>query len=277
MHHSESTFTGAGGMELYCQSWLPDSATRAAILIVHGLGEHSGRYVNVINALVPLGYAIYGFDFRGHGRSPGQRGHINSWSEYLDDISAYLKLVHANHPGAPVFLYGHSLGGSITLSYIAERPQGLHGAIASAPAIEQINVASPVTVMMARILSGVYPSMSFKISIITSDLTRDPAVIQATDADPLIHRVASARFGAEALKHNALLEAHPERVTVPVLFLHGEDDHIVSINGTRRVYESAGSKDKTFITYPGSFHEVHNDLDYQKVLEDVSAWLEQHL
>jgi alpha-beta hydrolase superfamily lysophospholipase len=277
MKPTESTFTGAGGMALYCQSWLPDTDPRAAILIIHGLGEHSGRYTNVVNALVPKGYAVYGFDHRGHGHSPGKRGHINHWSEYLDDISVYLKQIQSANPGKPIFLFGHSLGAFITTTFAIERPQGLRGIVLSGIPIEPIGAASSFTIFLARIMSGIWPSFSLKTAIKVSDLSRDPEVMKANENDPLTHGYTSARFGTEALTKIAEVKAHPENFKLPVLFIHGGDDPTNTVEGARRYFVSVGTADKKMIVYPGNRHEPHNDLDHVKVLADVSAWLEQHL
>src|SRR5579863_7569397 len=133
MDHSTGTFRGAGEMELAYQRWLPEGTPRAALIIVHGFGEHGGRYMNIVGRLVPTGYAVYALDNRGHGRSPGQRGHINDWSEFRDDLGAFVALVSTEQAGHPLFLLGHSMGGLIVLEYAERHPEGLRGVIASAP------------------------------------------------------------------------------------------------------------------------------------------------
>ena len=127
MKHSEGKFKGAGSLELYYQCWQPDGQPRAVVVIVHGIGEHSGRYMNVVNQLVPHGYAVYSFDNRGHGRSPGQRGYLNAWAEFREDVRAFLKKVREQEPGRSVFLMGHSLGSLIVGDYVLRDPSGLKG------------------------------------------------------------------------------------------------------------------------------------------------------
>jgi alpha-beta hydrolase superfamily lysophospholipase len=130
MQHTESTFQGAGGSLLYCQAWRPNGPATAVIVGVHGLGDHSGGLRNIIGHVLPRGYAWYGLDLRGHGRSPGPRGHVGSWSDFLDDLHAFLLWVRGRAAGVPVFLLGHSLGGLICLDYAMQHPEGLDGVIA---------------------------------------------------------------------------------------------------------------------------------------------------
>ena len=156
MRHTEGKFAGADSTDLYYQCWKPIDGPRAVLAIVHGFGEHSGRYPNVVGHLVPRGYAVYGFDHRGHGRSPGKRGHINTWSEYRDDVRAFLQLIKQHELTRQVFLLGHSLGGLIVLEYVLRYPDGLKGVIASGPLLARARV-SPVLAVLAKVLSRVAP------------------------------------------------------------------------------------------------------------------------
>ncbi len=276
MIHSEGTFPSADGLELYYQSWLPDGQPRAVVAIVHGHGEHSGRYKNVVDCLVPAGYALYGFDLRGHGRSPGQRSYVNSWTEYRDDVRTYLQLVAHQAPNRPLFLYGHSLGGLIVLEYVLRNPEGLSGVIASAPAIGELGLA-PFLFFLSRILSVVYPRFSIQTGLDTTALSRDPAVVQAYRDDPLVHGVGTARLGTEVVAAKEYVVAHAADLSVPLLLIYGSADRITLPEGCRKFYEGVTIPDKTRIEYPGGYHESHNDIDYKQVMTDVEGWLAAHV
>ena len=160
MKHSEGNFKGANDLNLFYQSWLPDSGTKAIIAIVHGFGEHSGRYMNLVNHVLPQGFIVYGFDHRGHGRSEGNRGHIMDWSEFREDIKLFLQLIRSQENELPLFLMGHSMGGLIVLNYILHHPEeNINSVIVSAPLLVQPAI-SPIIILISKILSRVWPRFS---------------------------------------------------------------------------------------------------------------------
>ncbi len=194
MKHSEGAFRGAGSLELYYQCWQPEGKPRAILVIVHGVGEHSGRYMNLANHLTTCSYAVYGFDQRGFGRSPGQQGHINSWVEYREDLKAFLQKIREQQPDCIIFLFGHSLGALVALDYILHYPEGLRGAIVSGAPIEPAGVAKPYLVALAHFLSRVCPRFSLPLGLDVSALSRDAAVVKAYTTDPLVRgRLGGAR------------------------------------------------------------------------------------
>lgn len=276
MKHNEGKFTGAGGLELYYQRWQPDGQPRAALAIVHGIGEHSGRYMNVVNQIVPHGYSVYGFDLRGHGRSAGQRGYIGGWQDYREDVRAFVRMVGEQAAGRAIFIMGHSLGGLITLEYVLQYPDGLKGVIASAPALGQTGVP-PLLIAISRILSRVWPTFSLKTQLDASGISRDPAVVRAYVEDPLVHSLGTARLGAEAPTAMAWTQAHAADLRLPLLIVHGSADRVVPPEASRIFFENASSTDKTRLVYEGGYHESHNDLHHVQALTDLEQWLERHL
>ncbi len=275
MNHTESKLTGFGGLELFYQTWLPETAPKAHIALVHGIGEHSGRYPTVAAHFPARGYALHGFDLRGHGRSPGQRGHITAWSEFREDVRAYIKVISAQAEGKPVFIYGHSLGGLIVLEYVLHYPDLLKGVIASAPAVGQSGV-SPVLVFLSRIMSRLIPTFSLATGLDASAVSRDPAVVNGY-TDPLVHSYASARFGTEFFAAVEWTNAHVPDLNLPLLIIHGEADRIMPADSSRVFIERVSSPDKTRIVYNGGYHEPHNDIQHTQVMQDIEAWLEKHL
>jgi alpha-beta hydrolase superfamily lysophospholipase len=274
---SEGAFTGAGGVELYYQCWKPDDRAKAAVGIVHGVREHSGRYAGMADHLTPHGYAVYCFDNRGHGRSPGQRGHINAWQEYRDDTDAFMALVRAEAPDLPLVLLGHSMGALVALDYLLYHPEGLRGAIISGAPLEPIDATKPVQLAIARVLSRIRPTLSMTSKFGGEAVSRDPAVAEAYDTDPLVHNQSSVRWGMEFLATIDRVKSRATEVKLPILMLHGGDDRIVSPNGSRRLFEQIGSTDKELKVYPDRFHEAHNDIGREEVLADIVLWLDAHL
>jgi alpha-beta hydrolase superfamily lysophospholipase len=276
-----SSFAGVGGLELFARRWAPDDTPRAAVCVVHGFGEHSGRYAGVVGPLTAAGYAVHGFDLRGHGRSEGRRGHIAAWSEYRDDVGLYLDHVQTQEaPGTRLFLYGHSLGGAIVLESGLRRGAGLPGVIASSPALRPAGVRSPVLESLASAVSRVWPTASLGMPLEDEALSRDPALVAATRADTLSHRRISARSTVESIHALAWTEAHAGMWRLPLLLFHGTADRIADPAGTIAFAETAragGATDVELHLYEGSYHETHNDLDAPSVAADVVTWLDRHI
>jgi alpha-beta hydrolase superfamily lysophospholipase len=275
MQHQEGTFKGSGGLDLYYQSWRPDGPARAVMVIVHGHGEHSGRYAHVVNHLVPQGFAIYALDHRGHGRSPGQRGYTNSMAEFRGDVRALVQLAAAAHSECPLFVFGHSLGGLIGLDYILHHPEGLRGAVISAPAVGQVGVA-PILLALSRILSRVWPTFSMSAGLDVNAISRDTQAVLAYQNDPLIHGLGTARLATEVMDTAVWCQANAHTLQLPLLMIHGTADTITAPADSRRFFDNVSSPDKTYIAYDGGYHESHNDIHHAQMLADLSAWLMAH-
>lgn len=277
MEHHEGTFPGAGGLGLYYQRWRPNgAASRASLAIVHGFGEHSGRYMNVVNHLVSRGYTVYGFDHRGHGRSPGQRGYIRRWAEFREDVDRYLRMVREQEPDRPVFLLGHSMGGLVALEYVLRHPEGLAGVIASSPLLAPPGI-NPFLLRLSRITSCAWPRFSMDARFDPNVLSRDPAVVEAAIEDALCHRRGTARLGTEMAAAISWTIAHAEEVRLPILIFHGTADRLTDPQARRLFFERITFPDKTLCEYEGSYHETLNDVDHQRVLADLEGWLERRL
>jgi alpha-beta hydrolase superfamily lysophospholipase len=281
MQHNEGTFKGFDGLELYYQSWQPEGVARAVLAIVHGLGEHGGRYMNIVNYLVPKGYAIYALDHRGHGRSPGLRAFVNSWSEYIEDVGKFCQLIAEQQPAIPFFLMGHSMGGNITLNYIlhnptSHHPDGVKAVIASAPAVGKLDVP-PVLAFISRLLSGILPKLSVATGLDATAVSRDTAVVQAYQNDPLVHGKGTPRFATEFAASADWSMAHAAEFTPPLLLIHGEADRLVNVQASRDFFARVPHNDKKLIIYEGGYHESHNDLEHERVVGDIENWLEAHM
>jgi len=271
--HDVGRFAGIGGLELFWQCWRPEGAPHAVIVLVHGVGEHSGRYMNLATPLAAAGYAVYSYDQRGHGRSPGPRGHVDRWDDYRDDLRAFLSLVAAREPGRPLVLYGHSMGSLVALDYVIAHPGGLAGAIVSGVALQPAGVGKPYQRVLARVLSRVVPRLSVDLKIAPDDLTRDPAALAAGRADPHLTSRATVRWGAESLAAVERITADMATIGVPLLVLHGGADPLNRPAGALALVDTARSADTTLHVYPGVRHEPHNDLGHEQVAADITEWL----
>ncbi|MCB0040210.1 MAG: lysophospholipase [Caldilinea sp.] len=274
MEEQEFTIAGAGGAQLFGQCWRPEQP-HALVVLVHGFGEHSGRYSNLVPPLTAAGYAVYALDHRGHGRSPGQRGHIDSFDDYLADVRALIESAKAAQPGLPVVLFGHSMGGLIVLVYAIRSPAGLTGVVASAPMLSKPNV-SPILLTVAQLLSRVAPSFALDTGLDPTTISRDPAEVARYASDPQVHAKSSARAGSELMKAVDWAQAHAGELAVPLLLYHGDDDKLVSIEGSRRFFASVQESDRQFVELPGRYHESHNDSGRDELFAMLVEWLNRH-
>lgn len=276
MNHREGILKTTSGPDLYYQSWHPDNRTQAALVLVHGFGEHSGRYPHLVRLLTGYGIAVYIFDQRGHGRSAGQRGHVNNWREYREDVSAFIQWVKEQEVEKPIFLHGHSMGAVTALDFPLHYAGSLSGLVIEGGPFEPVGVGSPFLIALARFLSRLWPACPLPLSIDPKALSRDPVVGEAYQADTLVHGRASARWGTEALKTVEQVKTRAAEIQLPVLLLHGEADRLNTASGARRYFDALTAPDKTLRIYPGSYHELHNDLNHDQVLEDLACWILQH-
>ncbi len=276
MKHEEGTFTGAGNESLFYQSWRPETEARAALIIVHGLGEHSGRYQNIVNHFVPKGMAIYGFDHRGHGRSPGARGFFESFEAVRGDMTAFLEMVRGVEGKRPLFLMGHSMGGLITLNYVLHNPDGYNGVIISAAPVGKLDIP-PMLAMLSRLLSGIWPKLGVDNGLDLDGISRETAVIEAYKADPLVHGKGTPRLGVEMMDNALWTMAYAAEWQPPLLMLHGDADRLVPDSGTREFFAQVTQADKKLIIYEGGYHESHNDIHHAQVVADLEEWIEAHM
>ena len=277
MKHHEGNFQGVRNLNIYYQAWLPEADVKAVLLVVHGLGEHSGRYLNVVNHFVPLGYAVYGLDHIGHGKSEGDREMVNCCDDFTDTLSIFYEIVAEAQGEKSIFILGHSMGGLITSYYLLDHQDKFAGAIISAPSVKVGEGISSATITMAKVLSRVAPKMGM-IALDANTISRDPAVVAAYVNDPLVfHDKTPARLAAELLTAMLRVNAEASRITLPFIAVHGSQDSLADPGGSQMLYDQASSADKTLKIYDGLFHEVFNEPERDQVLKDVEHWLEAQL
>ena len=276
MKDSEGTFQGFEGLELYTRSWLPAKKPRAALGLVHGFSDHSGRFARVVEALVPRGYGLYAFDQRGNGRSPGRRGYVREWKEYREDLRLFIASIRRQTGELPLFLLGSSVGGLMVLEYALHDPRGLAGLIASGPTLAPVGV-SPILLWLGWVLSRTWPRFSMNARLDADGISRDPAVVAAYKSDSLVHGLGTPRLSTELSAAMEWTLAHAAELTLPLFLLFGQADRIAPPHKNRLFFDNVSSTDKEIHEYAGGYHEPHNDIHHAQVLEDMEQWLRRHI
>lgn len=243
--------------------------------LLHGLGEHSGRYTHWAEMLNQAGYSVLAYDLRGHGKSGGQRGHVNSYDEYCKDTDILLKEAKDRFPGIPYFLYGHSLGGLIATYYVLRNKPKLSGVIVTALSNRTSIQEQKVKLVLSKVLGSIVPKMTIDTGLVPATLSRDPEVVTRYVNDPLVHHKATVGWGKSSLEEIAWADQHVGEWMLPVLFMHGEKDQLAYPEGSKE-FASKIKGDCTLKIWPGLFHEVHNEPEKEQVFAYVLNWLDEH-
>ena len=274
MRHTEGSFTASDGLAIFHRAWLPAGDPKAVVLLFHGLGEHSGRYTHVAEALVGRGYAVHALDHRGHGRSEGKRVFVKEYDEFQRDLVRFRGLVEEQHPGVPLVVFGHSMGGNLALGHVLDHQEGVRALALSGAALAVTDDVSPALRKIAGVLAKVAPGLRPQ-GLDATAVSRDPAVVQAYLADPLVYSgkistgLAAALFGA--------IDRFPARfaeLRLPVLVMHGTADRLVPVAGSRALEAGAVNATVTSHYYEGLYHEVLNEPEHERVIDDLLAWLD---
>jgi acylglycerol lipase len=272
---TEGSFEGVGGIRIFTREWQPEGRPHGVVVISHGLNAHSGLYEWAAQQLTSNGLAVYALDHRGRGRSEGERFFVKKFGEWTTDLARFIDIVKAREPGLPVFLLGHSAGGVIACVYSLEHQAEIAGLIC-----EDFAYQVPAPAIALALLKGtsyVAPHAHvFKLK--NEDFSRDPAVVAALNADPLIANESQpSETIAELIRADQLLKKSLGQITLPILILHGTADKVTSPRGSQEFYEKAGSSDKTLKLYDGHFHDLLADVGKQQVMADIQAWIDAHL
>lgn len=269
--------SAAAGAALHVTHWLPEGPPRAIVLLAHGYAEHAGRYEHVAKRLTDAGYAVYAVDHWGHGRSDGEGGYVPRFAAFLDGMAELLTLVEINHGDTPRLLLGHSMGGLIATLFLVERQQAFVAAALSGPAILPAEPPSRFTIWISRFLSRFFPRLGV-LSLDANGVSRDPAVVEAYRADPLVYEgKIGARLGKEFMDAMAVAQADAPKIRLPILIQHGGADRLTAPAGSRYLFANVASKDKRLEIYPGLFHEIYNEPEQGAVLDDLVGWFDAHV
>lgn len=264
---------GAVAETLFCRGWLPERP-RAAVLIVHGFAEHSGRYEHAGLWLAERGFAAHAYDHVGHGRSSGVRCHVRRFDDFLDDLDRVVERVRADAPDLPLVLLGHSMGGLIVATHACERAPDAVGVVLSGPPLG-LGGAPHARMWLARALRLVAPRVSLDPGLDLDGLCSDPEVLEAYLADPLVERHMTASLAAELMRTVGRTGARGAEVALPLLVLHGEDDTICAARFSEDF--AAAAPRGRFVRYPGMRHEILNEPGRAEVLGEIASWIEERL
>lgn len=274
--HREGRFIGDDKTSLFEQSWLPLSGpSKAIVILVHGLKDHSDRYAEVGRKLSQNGFGVYSYDLRGHAESEGQRVWTDSFDQYITDLEIFYDRVKQVEPNKPIFLFGHSMGGAIVTTFALKKSRPINGLVLSAPALKPGDDINGFLIFMTKILGTITPSLAV-FELDDNKFSRDPKVVEAGKQDPLIyHGNGPARTAKELLKAIANIEEKMAEVTVPFIALHGDKDVITNPEGSRELFKTAKSTDKSIKIYAGLFHDLLHEPEKDRVYGDMVVWLNE--
>lgn len=275
MTATQSRIPTTGDLSINVHAWTPASAPRGVVAIVPGFNSHGGYYEWTANQLVASGFAVYGVDLRGRGKSDGERFYVSSSADYVSDVHAMMGLVREQQPNLPIYLLGHSAGGVVSCLYVLEHGASLAGFICESFAFK---VPAPDFALAAlRGLAHLAPH-AHVLRLKNEDFSRDPAIVAAMNADPLIeHETQPTQTVAELARADERLEKSFGSITLPVFILHGTLDKATKPSGSEQFYANAGSADKTLKLYEGHYHDLLNDIGREQVMGDITAWIDARL
>lgn len=278
-----ATFRTNDGLKLHYEQWTPPSP-KAGIILVHGVGDHCGRYRAFVEHFTAQGYKVCLYDQRGHGRSPGRRVYAKRFEMLLQDLQTYAAFCQqepwgARHPmvngGIPWYLVGHSLGGQIVLNFLARTPGLFRAACTSSPNIEIAMTMPAWQEKVGRLLLAVWPTWKLKDIAKPDLLSHDPAVIADYKKDPLAYPYVTIGIGNEIIKNLETLFQLPPKIETPLLMLHGSADQYCSPSGTKRFFNDLTLAEKQLKIYDDCYHELFNETRKGEVFHDVQSWFER--
>ena len=274
---TERHFDGVGGVHIVYDVWTPDISPRAVVVLSHGLGEYARRYDHVAQRFGEAGLVTYALDHRGHGRSGGKRMLVRNITEYTADFATLVGIASREHPGLKRVVLGHSMGGGIVFAYGVERPDDYDMMVLSGPAVAAQDQVSPLLAFAAKVLGVIVPGLPVQ-DLDVNAISRDPAVVAAYNADTLVyHGRVPTGIGRALLQVGETMPQRAPALTAPLLVVHGSDDRLIPVAGSRRLVECVGSTDVQLKVYPGLYHEVFNEPERDQVLDDVVSWITARL
>lgn len=266
------TWRTKDSLNIHAVNWQPDGDPKAVIALVHGFAEHSERYHHVAEFFANDGYAMVGYDRRGHGKSDGKRGHTTNYEAFLEEIDQLVDYSRKRYPGKPIILYGHSMGGNLVLSYVLRRKPELKAILVTAPWIRLAFEPSAALVTIGKLTRRLMPTFTQNNQLDTKHLSRDVAVGEQYVADPLVHDKITSTTGIEMLESCDWLLSNAGEIPAPLLVMHGTGDKIISIEGTRDFLKKS-SGNITFKEWEGAYHEIHNEINKEEVLQYALDWM----
>ncbi|MBT7992036.1 MAG: alpha/beta hydrolase [Anaerolineae bacterium] len=269
-------FKSKDGLNLFAHAFPSENPPKAIVCMVHGHGEHIERYEHLAKALNDAGYAMIGFDHRGHGQSEGLRGHTPSYEMLLDDIASFLVEVNEHYPDLPHILYGHSMGGNLVINYALRRKPQLKGIVATGPWIKLAFEAPAIQVFLGNMMDKIYPAFIQNSGLDTAALSHDPEVVRAYEEDNLVHDKISARLFVGMYGSGLWALEHAKDFSLPLLLMHGAGDTITSAEASREFAEKAGDN-VTLKIWDKLYHEIHNEPEQADIFKTTIEWTDKLL
>lgn len=254
-------------------SWKPKGIVNASLILIHGLGEHSQRYNHVIEFFNKNNISVYALDLIGHGQSAGKRGHADSYDMIASDILHLISIARSENKNVPIFLYGHSLGGALALYIALKMKPEIAGYIVTSPGLIPANPPQGFRLFLAKTMNILGPSFTLDNKLYRPGLSRDEKVVEAYNADPLVHPMISARLGMQLLNNGNWMIDHASELSSPTLLMQGSADKLVDPNGSRQFSEKAPRKYLTYKEWNGFYHELHNEPEKGRVLDFILGWI----
>jgi alpha-beta hydrolase superfamily lysophospholipase len=277
MKYFDTEWRTRDGASLYAQGWEPEQKPVAVICMVHGLGEHFGRYHRLAKVLTDHGFTYIGIDLRGHGKTPGQRGYIPSFDVFMQDISLLLDQAGIRSPGLPKFLYGHSLGGILVLNYCLRKKPDLAGVIVTSPGLRNALEEQTAKIVFAKIAGAILPRLSLSTGLDANGLSRNPEVARAYLEDPLVHDRATLRMAKETLAAIPYVFENAADFRYPLLLMHGMADRLAYARGSQEFAALAIQAEIDLKLWDGAYHELHNEPEQDQVFEYLIHWLQMRV
>jgi acylglycerol lipase len=273
--YREESLAGSGGFKIFTRCWRPDTKPRAVIVLSHGFNSHSGYYLWAAEQLLASGLAVYALDYRGRGKSDGERYYVEQFSEYQGDLDLVVKTARSREAGLPLFILGHSAGGVIACNYVLDNQAGIAGLICESFAYR---VPAPdFALAVLKGLSHIAPH-AHVLNLPKKEFSRDPKVTQALIDDPLLaNEVQPTKTVAEMVRADERLKRDFPLFKLPLLIIHGTKDTVTRPEGSQEFYDRASSADKTLKLYEGYFHDPLNDIGKEAVMADIRAWIEKRI
>jgi len=273
MKYSEGYLVSRDGKQLFFCEWRTDNSPKGVVCLVHGLGEHCGRYVHVASKLTDAGYCVIAFDLPGHGKSQGKRGHIRSYKILQQDISMLISEAVKRYQDIPCYLYGHSLGGNLVLNYALGNDSRLAGIISTSPWLKLAFKPKSLMILIGKILEKIWPSFTQSNRLNAEGLSHRTEVAEAYTNDPYVHDKISVRLFNRANVHGLLAIKKASQCKLPILLMHGSADPITSHKASRQFAENAGAV-CTYKEWEDLYHELHNESNSEEVIQYIIDWMQ---
>jgi alpha-beta hydrolase superfamily lysophospholipase len=277
MDTAEWKWNTTDSVEIYSKAWIPSEGTKAVICLVHGVGEHIGRYQADGEALAGAGYILAGYDQRGFGRSGGPRGHTPSLEAYYDDIDSFLRQIDQRYPGQPRFLYGNSMGAMLILAYTPLRQPEVAGAIATAVGLKSALQEQKLKILLAKLAGTILPTFTLKSGVDPEAFSRDPKVAEEYTNDPLVHPFVTSAWAKAMFRTIDLAIENAHCFPLPLLLMHGANDRLNYPSGSTMFAELAPKDRVTLKIWDGFKHELHTDSEKAQVFQAMIDWLDARL